>query len=200
MKKIVKRIAAMGAAVMMMSSMAIGASAYNSGDTYSSATWTISAKYTQSTKSITKTLKAGNKVKINNGTTKNVIITSWTGQDEVLYSNVTFSSPNGSNKVTIDKRDNYEYFITMTSSYKPTAEVKNKITLNNYDEDDIKINHNVSANTAVSQTNNTVKKAAPIVKQKQVEVLAQEVGIKKIRAGKKDKPCEGQQSLFGDLL
>ncbi|MBS6168618.1 MAG: hypothetical protein DBX92_14470 [Dielma fastidiosa] len=68
-----------------------------------------------------------------------------------------------------------------------------------YDEDDIKINHNVSANTAVSQ-NNTVKKAAPIVKQKQVEVLAQEVGIKKIRAGKKDKPCEGQQSLFGDLL
>ena len=26
----------------------------------------------------------------------------------------------------------------MTSSYKPTAEVKNKITLNNYDEDDIK--------------------------------------------------------------
>lgn len=108
------------------------------GDTYSSATWTISAKYTQSTKSITKTLKAGNKVKINNGTTKNVIITSWTGQDEVLYSNVTFSSPNGSNKVTIDKRDNYEYFITMTSSYKPTAEVKNKITLNNYDEDDIK--------------------------------------------------------------
>ena len=41
MKKIVKRIAAMGAAVMMMSSMAIGASAYNSGDTYSSATWTI---------------------------------------------------------------------------------------------------------------------------------------------------------------
>ena len=83
-------------------------------------------------------LKAGNKVKINNGTTKNVIITSWTGQDEVLYSNVTFSSPNGSNKVTIDKRDNYEYFITMTSSYKPTAEVKNKITLNNYDEDDIK--------------------------------------------------------------
>ena len=61
MKKIVKRIAAMGAAVMMMSSMAIGASAYNSGDTYSSATWTISAKYTQSTKSITKTLKAGNK-------------------------------------------------------------------------------------------------------------------------------------------
>ena len=29
MKKIVKRIAAMGAAVMMMSSMAIGASAYN---------------------------------------------------------------------------------------------------------------------------------------------------------------------------
>ena len=67
MKKIVKRIAAMGAAVMMMSSMAIGASAYNSGDTYSSATWTISAKYTQSTKSITKTLKAGNKVKINNG-------------------------------------------------------------------------------------------------------------------------------------
>ena len=138
MKKIVKRIAAMGAAVMMMSSMAIGASAYNSGDTYSSATWTISAKYTQSTKSITKTLKAGNKVKINNGTTKNVIITSWTGQDEVLYSNVTFSSPNGSNKVTIDKRENYEYFITMTSSYKPTAEVKNKITLNNYDEDDIK--------------------------------------------------------------
>ena len=70
----------MGAAVMMMSSMAIGASAYNSGDTYSSATWTISAKYTQSTKSITKTLKAGNKVKINNGTTKNVIITSWTGK------------------------------------------------------------------------------------------------------------------------
>lgn len=68
-----------------------------------------------------------------------------------------------------------------------------------YDEDDIKINHSVSANTAVSQ-NNTVKKAAPIVKQKQVEVLAQEVGIKKIRAGKKDKPCEGQQSLFGDLL
>ena len=68
-----------------------------------------------------------------------------------------------------------------------------------YDEDDIKINHNVSANTAVSQ-NNTVKKAAPIVKQKQVEVFAQEVGIKKIRAGKKDKPCEGQQSLFGDLL
>ena len=65
MKKIVKRIAAMGAAVMMMSSMAIGASAYNSGDTYSSATWTISAKYTQSTKSITKTLKAGNKVKYN---------------------------------------------------------------------------------------------------------------------------------------
>lgn len=63
-----------------------------------------------------------------------------------------------------------------------------------YDEDDIKINHNVSANTAVSQ------KAAPVVKQKQVEVLAQEVGIKKIRAGKKDKPCEGQQSLFGDLL
>ena len=38
MKKIVKRIAAMGAAVMMMSSMAIGASAYNSRDTYSSAT------------------------------------------------------------------------------------------------------------------------------------------------------------------
>ena len=71
MKKFAKRIAAMGAAVMMMSSMAIGASAYNSGDTYSSATWTISAKYTQSTKSITKTLKAGNKVKINNGTTKN---------------------------------------------------------------------------------------------------------------------------------
>ena len=72
-----------------------------------------------------------------------------------------------------------------------------------YDEDDIKINHNVSANTAVSQTtNNAVKKTAPIVKQKQVEVLAQEVGIKKIRAGKgkKDKPCEGQQSLFGDLL
>lgn len=69
-----------------------------------------------------------------------------------------------------------------------------------YDEDDIKINHNVSANTAVSQTKNAVKKAAPIVKQKQVEVLAQEVGIKKIRAGKKDKPCEGQQSLFGDLL
>ena len=32
MKKIVKRIAAMGAAVMMMSSMAIGASAYNSGE------------------------------------------------------------------------------------------------------------------------------------------------------------------------
>ena len=58
-KNIVKRIAAMGAAVMMMSSMAIGASAYNSGDTYSSATWTISAKYTQNTKSITKTLKAG---------------------------------------------------------------------------------------------------------------------------------------------
>ncbi len=73
-----------------------------------------------------------------------------------------------------------------------------------YDEDNIKINKNVSANTAVSQTNNAVKKAAPIVKQKQVEVLvevlAQEVGIKKIKAGKKDKPCEGQQSLFGDLL
>ena len=41
-------------------------------------------------------------------------------------------------KGDIIKRDNYEYFITMTSSYKPTAEVKNKITLNNYDEDDIK--------------------------------------------------------------
>ncbi|GAB5081756.1 hypothetical protein Osc1_09290 [Hominimerdicola sp. 21CYCFAH17_S] len=117
---------------------AIGANAYSSADTYDSATWSISATSAQSSKSVTKTLKAGNKVKINNGTTKNVIVTSWTGEDGVLYSDITSTSPNGSNKITIDNNDSYEYFITMTSSYKPTAEVKNKITLNNYDEDDIK--------------------------------------------------------------
>jgi hypothetical protein len=77
-----------------------------------------------------------------------------------------------------------------------------------YDEDNIKINKNVSAKTTFNKTKKICKEKAveaapapaPVVKQKQVEVLAQEVGIKKIRAGKKDKPCEGQQSLFGDLL
>lgn len=137
--KIIKKTAAFGAAVIIMTlNSAIGANAYSSADTYDSATWSISATSAQSSKSVTKTLKAGNKVKINNGTTKNVIVTSWTGEDGVLYSDITSTSPNGSNKITIDNNDSYEYFITMTSSYKPTAEVKNKITLNNYDEDDIK--------------------------------------------------------------
>ena len=137
--KIIKKAAAFGAAVIIMTlNSAIGANAYSSADTYDSATWSISATSAQSSKSVTKTLKAGNKVKINNGTTKNVIVTSWTGEDGVLYSDITSTSPNGSNKITIDNNDSYEYFITMTSSYKPTAEVKNKITLNNYDEDDIK--------------------------------------------------------------
>lgn len=137
--KIIKKAAAFGVAVIIMTfNSAIGANAYSSADTYDSATWSISATSAQSSKSVTKTLKAGNKVKINNGTTKNVIVTSWTGEDGVLYSDITSTSPNGSNKITIDNNDSYEYFITMTSSYKPTAEVKNKITLNNYDEDDIK--------------------------------------------------------------
>ena len=44
MKKIVKRIAAMGAAVMMMSSMAIGASAVDSFSFYISNTGSVTSK------------------------------------------------------------------------------------------------------------------------------------------------------------
>ena len=137
MKKLTKRIAAMSAAVMMMAYMSvIGASAYSSADTYASATFSISTSATS--KSTTKSLKAGNKVKLSNGTTKNIILTCWQ-KDDGVYTSLKSTSPNGSNTITIDNNDYIEYFITLKNSYSKTTLVKNKITLNNADEDTVTV-------------------------------------------------------------
>lgn len=62
-----------------------------------------------------------------------------------------------------------------------------------YDEDNIEINHvyNQSKEHKINES---------VSKEKSVDTIAQEVIVKKIRSNKKDKTCEGQQSLFGDLI
>lgn len=64
-----------------------------------------------------------------------------------------------------------------------------------YDEDKVEINRVYS-----QSIENKIKDKQPILNGKSVDTIAQEVIVKKIRSNKKDKTCEGQQSLFGDLI